>query len=211
MPASSKTPTPVTTPNTQSRDLRLELDILLAETDGAQHDPTKRPAPSPQPAASRIALVVVWLMLFGFAATPLVAQSSLPDDLPAPILEHLRTTASKSTTTLPFNTADIVINEAGLGNAVVTVNTLAYERDGSCTDGDCSIVDALDVVAAAGGGVVQFQAIASGNPSTITLDPAIGTPNVSGNGGISIDGTSCLLYTSPSPRDRTRSRMPSSA
>ena len=29
--------------------------------------------------------------------------------------------------------------------------------------------------------------------------------------GISIDKNSCLLYTSPSPRDRTRSRMPSSA
>ena len=26
-----------------------------------------------------------------------------------------------------------------------------------------------------------------------------------------INGTTCLLYTSPSPRDRTRSRMPSSA
>ena len=26
-----------------------------------------------------------------------------------------------------------------------------------------------------------------------------------------IDGIACLLYTSPSPRDRTRSRMPSSA
>mgnify|MGYP002682875461 CR=1 FL=1 len=25
------------------------------------------------------------------------------------------------------------------------------------------------------------------------------------------DGNTCLLYTSPSPRDRTRSRMPSSA
>ena len=25
------------------------------------------------------------------------------------------------------------------------------------------------------------------------------------------DGITCLLYTSPSPRDRTRSRMPSSA
>ena len=25
------------------------------------------------------------------------------------------------------------------------------------------------------------------------------------------DGETCLLYTSPSPRDRTRSRMPSSA
>ena len=26
-----------------------------------------------------------------------------------------------------------------------------------------------------------------------------------------VDNTACLLYTSPSPRDRTRSRMPSSA
>ena len=28
---------------------------------------------------------------------------------------------------------------------------------------------------------------------------------------LSDDGKTCLLYTSPSPRDRTRSRMPSSA
>ena len=28
---------------------------------------------------------------------------------------------------------------------------------------------------------------------------------------INLPGNSCLLYTSPSPRDRTRSRMPSSA
>ena len=28
---------------------------------------------------------------------------------------------------------------------------------------------------------------------------------------LEINTTSCLLYTSPSPRDRTRSRMPSSA
>ena len=33
------------------------------------------------------------------------------------------------------------------------------------------------------------------------------TANIAGNGRITI----CLLYTSPSPRDRTRSRMPSSA
>ena len=31
------------------------------------------------------------------------------------------------------------------------------------------------------------------------------------NGGYNIQIYSCLLYTSPSPRDRTRSRMPSSA
>ena len=29
--------------------------------------------------------------------------------------------------------------------------------------------------------------------------------------GNEVDGITCLLYTSPSPRDRTRSRMPSSA
>ena len=29
--------------------------------------------------------------------------------------------------------------------------------------------------------------------------------------GLKVRLTSCLLYTSPSPRDRTRSRMPSSA
>ena len=32
------------------------------------------------------------------------------------------------------------------------------------------------------------------------------------DGRLTFEGTvSCLLYTSPSPRDRTRSRMPSSA
>ena len=34
---------------------------------------------------------------------------------------------------------------------------------------------------------------------------------IRGTGFISILVTNCLLYTSPSPRDRTRSRMPSSA
>ena len=32
-----------------------------------------------------------------------------------------------------------------------------------------------------------------------------------GSGQVIINGKPCLLYTSPSPRDRTRSRMPSSA
>ena len=36
-------------------------------------------------------------------------------------------------------------------------------------------------------------------------------PGVTGVVGPNGCGKSCLLYTSPSPRDRTRSRMPSSA
>ena len=40
---------------------------------------------------------------------------------------------------------------------------------------------------------------------------AIGAPGNGGNGSFSGHARICLLYTSPSPRDRTRSRMPSSA
>ena len=36
-------------------------------------------------------------------------------------------------------------------------------------------------------------------------------PKCSGLAGLELGGIPCLLYTSPSPRDRTRSRMPSSA
>ena len=35
--------------------------------------------------------------------------------------------------------------------------------------------------------------------------------NVTGKGNLAPNSATCLLYTSPSPRDRTRSRMPSSA
>eukprot|EP00657_Telonema_sp_P-1_P004555 TRINITY_DN2057_c0_g1_i1.p1 TRINITY_DN2057_c0_g1~~TRINITY_DN2057_c0_g1_i1.p1 ORF type:complete len:106 (-),score=25.69 TRINITY_DN2057_c0_g1_i1:66-356(-) len=42
---------------------------------------------------------------------------------------------------------------------------------------------------------------------------ALYPPHLGGNGGSNSyhGNTFCLLYTSPSPRDRTRSRMPSSA
>ena len=47
---------------------------------------------------------------------------------------------------------------------------------------------------------------------TVTSRVGIGTNNPTG-GLLHVNGAvySCLLYTSPSPRDRTRSRMPSSA
>ena len=42
------------------------------------------------------------------------------------------------------------------------------------------------------------------------IDPRIGGVMIMGDRGTG-KSTTCLLYTSPSPRDRTRSRMPSSA
>ena len=48
------------------------------------------------------------------------------------------------------------------------------------------------------------------------LDPTEALQTIARQGGFPIESTTgsflfCLLYTSPSPRDRTRSRMPSSA
>ena len=36
-------------------------------------------------------------------------------------------------------------------------------------------------------------------------------PDLYGPSGLKVDSKACLLYTSPSPRDRQKSRMPSSA
>ena len=57
-------------------------------------------------------------------------------------------------------------------------------------------------------GVFHDEPDESKEAYSIVLPP----PNVTGqlHMGHALDNT-CLLYTSPSPRDRTRSRMPSSA
>ena len=44
-----------------------------------------------------------------------------------------------------------------------------------------------------------------------TMDPEDDIRGINPLGKIPALDTGCLLYTSPSPRDRTRSRMPSSA
>ena len=41
--------------------------------------------------------------------------------------------------------------------------------------------------------------------------PDVSKHNIDYDGTRAIDGGACLLYTSPSPRDRSLSRMPSSA
>ena len=56
------------------------------------------------------------------------------------------------------------------------------------------------------GNVVLFD-IAEGTPKGKALDIAEAGPSQ----GFDVILKGCLLYTSPSPRDRTRSRMPSSA
>ena len=71
------------------------------------------------------------------------------------------------------------------------------------------------------GNVAQALGLPAGSSFTTNLDPVwaeIVTQTFGASGENSLAGGSnyatpqtCLLYTSPSPRDRTRSRMPSSA
>ena len=68
-----------------------------------------------------------------------------------------------------------------------------------------SDIDGLEIVSAAEDGLQAITDFSNLRPDLVILDLMI--PKMSGLDVL----RSCLLYTSPSPRDRTRSRMPSSA
>ena len=67
-----------------------------------------------------------------------------------------------------------------------------------------------------GGWQVDVELIADGQPYDFKVSDANWTPSQSCGGKykgqpVTVNTTSCLLYTSPSPRDGLLSRMPSSA
>ena len=108
----------------------------------------------------------------------------------------------------------------------VTVNPLpslvSFTGEGTYCEGDD--VNNL-IVEVSGTPDYTLDYTLNGNPTTISSsNSSINLGNTSGvyiltalndnDCGVSLDATqtiTCLLYTSPSPRDRTRSRMPSSA
>ena len=62
-------------------------------------------------------------------------------------------------------------------------------------------------------GFIEVEDYVFGKPTQVVIDPAEDKLRTEFEGvqRSFIPMHSCLLYTSPSPRDRTRSRMPSSA
>ena len=77
-----------------------------------------------------------------------------------------------------------------------------------CDDGDpCTESTCLD------GECVASDVVAPGCPACVptVVDVATTSGSYPGYGGTPGDSTCCLLYTSPSPRDKRQSRMPSSA
>ena len=103
---------------------------------------------------------------------------------------------------------DIVLNVHGRKHGAVAALVDGVERDFShVLEADCS-VEPIDGASEAGLYILRHscahllaQAVTELHPNA---RPTIGPP-------IEHGFYYCLLYTSPSPRDRTRSRMPSSA
>ena len=143
----------------------------------------------------------------------------------------LLTGASPTVTTgagnLSFSTANIVLSTAGTTTFTTGTGTGGNITVAGTIDGTNSQNEAL--VIESGSGNVQLQgAIGATNPvTTLTIGSSgagtieltnIGNTSAGATGAVNIGNSStatltldCLLYTSPSPRDTTASRMPSSA
>ena len=111
--------------------------------------------------------------------------------------------------------------DAGVGELVPEVAQGLVElllardapRDVELTADVVGRVEERDVVAALGGGRRKGQAGRAGTDDGNPLrQPGRADDQLGLVAGAGVDEAGgCLLYTSPSPRDRTRSRMPSSA
>ena len=105
----------------------------------------------------------------------------------ADVLDQAADAVAVSTGISSPNVTSTPIGEGGS----VNLNVGPSETEGTINQGGGSVSSSVDPTM-------------GGGPSEDTMPQSIyGTP-----GGEAPD---CLLYTSPSPRDRTRSRMPSSA
>ena len=87
--------------------------------------------------------------------------------------------------------------------------TLTYEADAA---GVLSIVAPAGETLPIGSVIARLDTGNGAAPAQPPAEPAQAEPpQAEPEGPPPQEATSCLLYTSPSPRDRTRSRMPSSA
>ena len=107
-------------------------------------------------------------------------------------------------------------------NSTCTVNNVVLNTDGACSGNNATFSVDFDVTG--GSGHYEIYATAANATYGISVGDVLGTMTGAATTGtaLTITGTvtgpttaaesiSCLLYTSPSPRDGLLSRMPSSA
>ena len=125
------------------------------------------------------------------------------------------------TTHLDGGASAIINGDASIGNVSFPASAiLGTDYADGATITMTQFVAAIRDYVNANNALADFTASASTNVLTLTSDVpgprafSTSTFAVSGSGSttnISPNSTTCLLYTSPSPRDRQKSRMPSSA
>ena len=138
-------------------------------------------------------------------------QSSIVADGPTDTL----TVAAGNNITLTTDAATdtlTIASTGGSGGGTVTIQRNNYTGDGSTVaHGVSSTVVSENNIQIYLDGVYQDKDTFTATGTTVTFGtaPPTGT-EIEIMHYVAVDGV-CLLYTSPSPRDRTRSRMPSSA
>ena len=158
------------------------------------------------------------------AATMLVPSGVLASSIrPGSRVTHQSLNSSSKSKTLCLNEkekfaerCEVTIDETGVkGPAGHITNVVQWTKDQKEFSYGGAAAGAI-----AGGGVGMAAGLGSCmivGPLCLFTAPALMTGGATGGAGLGGTGTGkyftiiCLLYTSPSPRDRTRSRMPSSA
>ena len=120
------------------------------------------------------------------------------------------------TSTPTLDTTPQIINTASALRSLGTGQTLTVQFGGALGDSLTAIGATLNVESGSignGAEVANSEVNVSGGSVGNDFSAFSGsTVNITeGTVGFSFEAHDCLLYTSPSPRDRTRSRMPSSA
>ena len=84
--------------------------------------------------------------------------------------------------------------------------------EGTNAEGNTIQLDGSSAVGGVGKGMRPTEALLTSLASCSSIDVVVLLKKMRQQlEDIQVEVTGCLLYTSPSPRDRTRSRMPSSA
>ena len=146
--------------------------------------------------------------MFGFGGTGNITLTTTLDTV------NSNVGSFGSSTAIPV----VTVNGKGLVTGVSTANITTALTVGADSGSDDSVALATDTLNFVGTTneietAVSNNQIQIGLPSAVTVGSLTTSGNVIVGGDLTVSGTTttCLLYTSPSPRDGLLSRMPSSA
>ena len=129
-------------------------------------------------------------------------SQTLPDTT-APTLSNVSIASDNSTSTLAKDGDDITLTFTA--SEAISTPVVTFQSGGA------AITDGSIVYNNTSGNTWTAVYTADANDTDGAVSYSIAFSDTAGNAGSAVTSGSCLLYTSPSPRDQRGSRMPSSA